>query len=479
MLKKKIISILTLFLIVWVWYTNAWKVQMVGLDTAWSIYDSNMNLTFLKNWNITTNYLWTTKKVLAFNGNSLRWWTENYVPYIKGVNFQGYYTTYYSCDEITDLWRTPTNNNCTAQTLNPWSSTQYQVIFRNFLQKVYAEDYAYYSYTDQRGSSSNGTFYTYNADVCFSSHEIGKSLCFLYFNCRANQSNCRSNVNRPAWSIGWSVDTSYTFSTIPDGAIQNSPWTLIEGWTINQTAWNQSCPTVQQLINNFGTSYNTGLCYANAYSLSGWSVQNLGTKSIFEIFNSWNEYKDAIDLYTQYERGPYTQEYKQQVFQEARGQSGVRYNAIIHNNYKVQQDITRDGLRTYCHYQLNIPDKNASTCVLSTGASQPVPIKDMITEGAIGQIIWNTYNVATPTTNNNSTTNNNQTVYNQIINNNTTWSWQQASTNSWKTVLNVFDHINSIYAKFTWMFSWRIGKTWIIPEQITRILLVIVLFCLF
>lgn len=151
--------------VVWSWYVQ-------------SPYYNNYDITILKRWKFLSNYIWQAKPFYALAEYTFLFWNSWKLYYYDSWNYcsdrydtiQWYFINYKLCDELTleSEW----NINC-------WNATAYdeELVWR-FLQNVDNWDLFYYNRSPSwdsycRTSSNAWTF-------CFSSHSLGKSLCFEF-----------------------------------------------------------------------------------------------------------------------------------------------------------------------------------------------------------------------------------------------------------------------------------------------------------
>lgn len=279
-----------LFVIFWLSFVSAdWYYQPVGLNQLYSHYDQNFNLWFLPKWSVITNFLWSSKWVLAFKPSVLfRWSARNWLPYVyvyatwsNRKSYQWYFETYSSCDEITYDWNNYTwwNKNCTD--LQIWND--YRSVFSNFFKNVGSGDYVYYEYYDFDSNSR----YRHRFVVCWSSHTIWKSMCF-----RKQYSNQEASY----WSLTWYgmfYRSWMSFSTMSTDDIGPAPWTnqyWVAQWENAPSDYVDQTVTDNDLINFFQRRYNfnSKMCYVNTTDLNSlyWETFETwsGSTSLFDMF---------------------------------------------------------------------------------------------------------------------------------------------------------------------------------------------------
>lgn len=206
--------------------------------TVWSdsVIDSNYTVTFLKWWWLLTQFLWVWRNVLALKSDVLFWWTPNWFPYAYlkwdwsyEWTRQWFFDRYYSCDEI-DVWQP---SNCSVATTIDYSGDNSTTIeiFKTFFSKVTQWDYVYYDWSHATYIGSTSNWVLNYIKVCFSSHEIWKSLCFMWWYCWWVYNDC------PAWRFTASQNyADLNFSNIPYWSIWYAPW---QNWYMNDYQWSQ------------------------------------------------------------------------------------------------------------------------------------------------------------------------------------------------------------------------------------------------
>lgn len=457
MIKK-----LWLLFIIWlsfIGFSNAWFVQTVWLEESPSIYNSNYNLTFLKGGGLLSSYLWQWKPILALSWNVLFWRTNEGMPYFQWwtwTSFQWYFWQYASCDEITGFDYSATN--CSFENIT-WD---YQNLFKNFFKNVKARDYVYYDFAPKNQWPN---YYSYKIYVCFSSHSIWKSLCFIRHYNRA--SNAPYTTDK--WNLTNSKGYNYTFWTIPTELIWKAPWQVwyngdrtpeIETGTTNtwiNNIW--QCPTIWQLMKNMWTNYNTWLCYNNTQYFNWTSFEQVEKQDIFTIFNDdYTNYTNRISIYRNNCNAPANWQSCQNAFSGEYKKYSIIANAINSN-------VDEKNLWNYCNMWLNY-DPNWSTCVANTWYIKEPATVEELTDTIIN---WNTVNIPVPSTTTTSWTRDNvfKALCDGTNDENCFWTGD---------IRNVFKSMDNIYQKITWLFKQRNGVNGIIPEYILRITFITILF---
>ena len=219
---KKILFSLIIFIWLWLSFSSAWKLQLVGLNSSPSLYDSNYDITFLKWWGLLSSYLWQWKSVMALKSDVFFWWTTDWQPYYYDHWYQWFFGQYWACDELT--WDSIWPSNCTSTSIT-WD---YRALFKWFFSKVKQYDYVFYDYERMDIWSS---YYDNTIQVCWSSSELHKSLCFRQHSCY----NWRGCSAYNYWSLinsQWLSNLSYWL--LSNSWIWYAPWQNWYDWSWNE-----------------------------------------------------------------------------------------------------------------------------------------------------------------------------------------------------------------------------------------------------
>lgn len=447
--------------LLWLWiaiislinFWNTGKIQTIWLDPSPSIYNTNYNLTFLKWWWVLTNFLWQGKSITAFSGDCFFRRTNNWEPYFYcnnwSYNKQWFFGEYRSCDEIT--WYNSTPTNCTSQQI----TGDYKNLFKWFFKNVVNWDLMYYDLLYPYYNSRNWWHDEwYRIQMCWSSNNIWKSICF-----RANY----TYTSQWWWTTRyWTLINSQNLSWLTYWLINNSriwyaPW---QNWydesrenEENNTIINTTCPTIRQLMNNMWNQYNTGLCYNNTTYFNGESFETVTKDDIFTIFNNdYENYTNRISIYRNNCNSTATQQNCQKAFSGEYKKYSIISNAI---NWGADEK----KLWNYCNMWLNY-DPNATNCVASWYIKEEPTTEELLNE------VTNTFEwIITPNTN--STGN---TVFNSLCNENDPECYVKGN------VRDVFWSLGNIYNKIVWLFEERKNVQGIIPDYILRITFITILF---
>lgn len=415
-------------------------------------------LTFLKGGGVLSNYLWTSKSILALDSNVLFWWMWDWYPYFYDSHWQGYFSQYCSCDLLTSDTIAPTNCSC----LDIDSSSL--EVFKNFFKQVNAWDYAYYSYQPYYYAWQGCANRYWWVSVCYSSNSIWSSFCFKQASCSwgCQWNWCPSVCSQFWWCGGGLKDsqnyTNLTFWNIPYSDIWYAPWQAWYDWGQVIPDWdltNISCPTVWQLISNYNQNwFSSWLCYSSSRIFNWSSFVSVDPQSIFDLFSSKEDFISSLNKFATYCESFV---YNSNVCSEAFSWEDLRFNLIS----KIPQVTAlwwRKSLYTYCG--LYNYDFNATTCVASWVL--PEYWQDYTYDDVVHSIRNWEYSVYSPITNN--------TEYNTVFNNSSWYSY------SWDIITN----IQQLFWKFTSLFKEQTSNiTWILPAWIIIPFILLVLFKLF
>lgn len=432
--------------------TNAWYVFKFNNTYSWP-FDVNYDINVFWKWIPLTNSLWYSKKMLYITNWRYMFWNENQLPYIYSNGIYWQINFYKVCPNLwwewNPFWTTACNsypcnvnywqNNCSQTNITNAEETK-NIIWNFFNTLNQSTDYYYIHYVN------NLTMF------CFYSSNLNKILCFF----QPSSSN---------WTNYWA-----SFEWINSNLLYNPPsysptwWWENEWW--NNTWWNATtnnntylCPTIQQLIDTYPSQYNTGLCYSSNLIYSWWSIQQVEPKTTMELWSTYKEYTDDINLYYNYCTPPATNETCLNAFQWKTEQ-----RSLIS---KLPSNVDKMNTYEYCHLQLDYPDKNASTCVAS-GIVAPWIKDTMTTEDFINAIVNGNYNMIIAGTGSQTGSWN---IYNEI--------YGTGDRSIFDIDWNILNNFDDLYTKITGIFNNREWNDGIIPEYITRIFLIIILFSLF
>ncbi len=459
---KKYLLWLWIVVLGFLWFSDA-KVQDIWLLKYPSTVDQNFSIWFIKWGGVLTDYLWTTKSVVALDTNTIFWWATNWMPYFysEWVNtIQWFFDRYFSCDALTTIDTLPENCQLWWIIDYSWDLQSIKEIFKGFFSKVKQDDLAYYNYINENYVGGTLRYTEQWLDICWSSEEIWKSLCFRGWTCESSSSyHCN-------WFLGgWQLTNSQNLSNLSFWNVSNNwiwyaPWQVWYDWWQSEIPdWdltNVSCPTIQQLINNYNSKwFNSWLCYSSDKIFNWSSFVTVWSQSIFDLFSSKDDYLTALQGYWTYCENSV---YNSSVCADYFSWQELRFNIIS----KLPKDLDvvwwRKQLYTYCN--LYNYDPNATTCVSSWVTA------DVWTEITNQDVVhslsnWQ-YTIVSPVTNN--------TEYNTVFNN---WSWYEYS---WDIITN----IQQLFWKFTSLFRQQTWNSpWILPLWILIPFIIIVLFKLF
>lgn len=306
------------------------------------------------------------------------------------------------------------------------------------------EDYIWntiYSNPDKLLIWWNGNLQTSN--VCFGYTELNKAVCFvinyaLVDNCNSYPQYCDYLQNN-AWVTSQELDYLKEYGTMSPFT-QNTPsWKPDTEWV---------CMTIQDMLDRQNGTYNTWMCYSNTrYLTSTWRVTNT-PKFITELYPTYTELRQDMNLYTNYCTPPADMNYCQQAF------SWKEDNYTLIQKIPATTDLT--VLYDFCTtYQTRSWDLQKNVCDMTEEERKNLRPSQMTQEWYAERIAKHPTTTTTPTT---------WTVYDELTD-------QQDR--------DLLEAIPRVYTKITWIFKARSWVNGIIPDYITWLLLLIVLFSLF
>lgn len=441
---------------------NGKKFIRVGIFSLFASLFCIGNYSSAKLYNVDTTY--------QYNYNILNWDFEitsdlNF-PYEKPIQFAGNQcnaTTIFWYDKklwfITQRWFNTANCNQEAWQVVQWFFTkickvsylnnndQALILWRNFNcpsnWRVDIEEFYNTTWTLTSIAFMEEYYANYPRNFCFNFQDINTSYCVL--------TNLRTSDARPnqySW-FDFTTVTNYEDLLNYESPSPNSPRTP------DTPTWpeiNYACPTIQQLINTYPSQYNTWLCYSSSLIFSWWTIQQVTPKDIFTLYPLYTWFVADINLYNNYCVWPNTQTACETAFEGKTEQ----YTLIS----KIPDNVKKANLYAYCNLELNYEDKNASTCVTSGAINTGEYIPPITNQWVIDELIDGDYNIVLPA------------------------SWYVMDTlkdENWERKIdrNIIESIQNLYSKFTTIFTGREWNNGIIPEYITRMLLVIILFAFF
>ena len=306
------------FILLWLW-VNIWFAQytLPIWQNVESYYDESINLSVLPKWSFISSRFWLWKavfspvsiieesnyderaRIMYLFWNDSKPYLYTYLKMPSRLNFsQWYITAYQICDQL--IW---------DETSKPWNCNSYSLTtawnvetVKNFLSSVWLNDYYFYYY-----SNPNVTYADNYMQLCISSSEFHKSICF--------QGGCNwsSSVCTPlTWSL-WLMP-KLSFEDLSDYLLNSSPavWNSsnVSSWnTINwDTIWlvenlngdviYWNC-TNWKLLNYFRNAYwmNDVMCYgwlsSLDYNLTWYTVTPWQWVTVFRMYEDaiyWNDH---------------------------------------------------------------------------------------------------------------------------------------------------------------------------------------------
>lgn len=309
---KKIILWLWLSVISFIGFTNA-KVQDVWLLKYPSEVNQNFSIWFLKGGGVLTDFLWTAKSVAGFDTSRIFWRATNWMPYVylsssnRAPTVQWFFDRYYSCDALTTIDTLPTNCQLWWMIDYSWDLQSTKEIFKGFFSKVVADDLVYYKYYNQQYIGATWDYWNNAIDICRSSEEIWKSLCFRGWYCYNNYDVCW-------WNLVNSQNLSnLSFWNVSNNWIWSAPWTVWYMGGSNIDWWDQDVVetpitwnvVISQCTNNTAYMwyrcnwYKSRMCYS-----SYWNNNDIfewpWTVSWFEL--TWTDIADVWFYTAEYRR---------------------------------------------------------------------------------------------------------------------------------------------------------------------------------
>lgn len=266
----------------WWWIHSVW----------WTFTSSNSNsfdIWILNKFTVFTQSLWFWKKVFSPVESSLFWWGSDWLPYIYfNDDYQWVPNSYFICDSISD-W----NNFVSNCSKNELTFDSLPVLI-SFLSSVDSSDTWWYYY-------DNSTYYRY-FNLCVSSTDFWKSLCFKFYTCRYN-SSCPSSNCLLHNSNNY---TNLTFASIPDSIIGDSPavsswwWDSWDSWDSSNDSNIPNYASIQSVYNSlFQQWYRSQMCYwwfaidDILTSTNNWisNIKIWSGATVFELYDlySWND----------------------------------------------------------------------------------------------------------------------------------------------------------------------------------------------
>lgn len=270
--------------------------------------------------------------------------------------------------------------------------------------------------------------------VCFIYSELQKAVCFSF-----DRSEDASYLRDNAWVTSQELDYLKEYWTMSPFT-QNTPsWKPDTEWV---------CMTIQDMLDRQNGTYNTWMCYSNTrYLTNTWRVTNT-PKFITELYPTYTELRQDMNLYTNYCTPPADMNYCQQAF------SWKEDSYTLIQKIPTTTDLT--VLYDFCTtYQTRSWDLQKNVCDMTEEERKNLRPSQMTQEWYAERIAKHPTTTTTPTT---------WTVYDDLTD---------------EQDRDLLEAIPRVYTKITWIFKARSWVNGIIPDYITWILLLIVLFKLF
>jgi len=315
-------------------YSDSWYIQQVWIDSVPSYYNNDYDLSFLKWGGLLTQFIYQGKWLLAFNNYAYFWWSPNWQPYFydslhaqnQDQSFQWFFNQYYLCDYFS--WNT---NQVPIGCVSYPMTWDYKEMFSSFFSRVNQWDYVFYEYEPMDFGS---TYYDNTVQVCWSSQEVNKSLCFRQHSCYNGRGCSAYNY----WSL---IDSQWIawlrgYLSIPNSWLGYAPWNcLYNGWScssdwiwsdntwpvavddnVSILSWSyvyKTCTNESVLLKLYDLWYSVDLCAWGVDSWDNWwtwalvlslNAQPWYWKTLEEIYNytavSWQSYISWFNYFNNY-----------------------------------------------------------------------------------------------------------------------------------------------------------------------------------
>ena len=391
------------------------------VDTPTQVSDFTYN--FTDDWNFTTNnypiawlytkwnnnnigiisFAWDVVEDELWNGY---WWLYFYWKYFSNNTVKQWYIEHWC------IW-----NNCTYTTadlieLNP---TITKVTF---------------------GSNNNGYvfnnnwFARYEAGICFEDTTQTKYCAYCWYgdNCTSGLTGTL-NLNYNSIDDIWERTRTVSPMTETSPAQQNPETTY-------------PCTTIDEYVQRTKT-YNTGMCYTNTLQLSWNQIITVTPKTMTEVFPTYTDLRNSINLYYNYCTPPATQESCITAF------TGKEHQIEIIR--KLPNENEAYNVYDFCNLYLNYSG-DTNICDLTP---EQLWVSMTTAEWYAEYITDNGINITIPTS----------------------WSvFDGIRDNSSRDIVSA---VPNVITKISWIFKNNTWVTGIIPNYITRIILLIVLYAVF
>lgn len=307
----------------------------------------------------------------------------------------------------------------------------------------------------------NEWFYTnkYTYQICATYIDSDRYLCINVPHANWNASaQCTANQQCNYYITNWKTTPWIDTSFIANLWATVSPFYVEEWWTERYIKL-PMCYTIQQKIDTFPSNYNTGMCYSTNKIWSGNQFVTVTPKSMLELRPTYQEYEDDVNLYQNY---CWNNVANNTACWEAFSWNEDKRSIIN----KLYNQGTQTILRSYdyCYLQLSFTEEQKNTrtnCTMWTWLQHGSGIT---TNDIIEDMENHRITIITPDW---------TTVYSWFRNND---DIEEEANLSYDGIIKT---MQSVRWKLTNIFYYRSWVTGIIPDYITRILLLIVLFAIF
>lgn len=376
----------------------------------------NRTTAYNPNWAYKINYLcWWEYENLTWNNSIMQYcWVSN-------NNTDNYWADHYNktLEEIIQetQWKTPTNYI-----------------------------YHYYSWND------------YNLVVCANYEDINYAWCIPWMRQTYTQ-----------WSNIYTLMTNWNTANIWITYMEENIWQspIIAWWPWTEW-WPISCVNIKTQIMLYWAKYNTWMCYTNGYTFSWNQLVQTWKLSIFDIYPSYVDFREALNVYSTYcnPNAPTTQQYCENKMSEYSPYTYQFYTYLMNANSNNEAFwVDSEKLYQYCHLQLNFTEEEKrSECADTVDNYYATWTNEETANGNpfewVSEWIENNIEIAVPRT---------WTVFDEFL------EWDTRIVG----ITDRFWNFKELYHKITWLFKYRWTQEWIIPWYITAMIMIILLLAIF
>lgn len=281
----------------------------IWIDSFQSDWDSNYSVGVLKRGRFLSNYLWTSKNILALANQKLYFWNDWQLYTYNNVNLnrlqyvQWYMQYVMSCDEITAN-SSGSVNNCWT----PYLVGAYDEVVGNFINSLVMGDWVYVEENLwNQGCWTYCTYNWFNTKVCFSSSTYHHTMCFYG---ETNTYPSYAHINYPFGSSLW-FDNNITFWNINRDVLDEPPkfssiqWGSQDVSQSELTGDTMNIPCTKQLAYEWYRSqwYKSRVCYSSYLNNS--DIYS-GSGSVGAFALTWTSIKNIWNNTAHYRRYGWT-----------------------------------------------------------------------------------------------------------------------------------------------------------------------------